>query len=226
MYKYMENNYGPKVTAAHKTFIQKRDEPGEEQNPTSTEKTTSAKDDPRKLKHSTFFITINTNSEFKGVDPNCASQKLADVIDGLVGQSCKEWGKFFYVPPSPEGTDKFEFYREDDQWGMEHWCSFFESINIVTAGTEWAPGTRKGKRQYLHVHMVLECSHRTRIRLNGKLLGRYVNDQLDLEHAAYVHVNGFTDKTKNLIKYVLKNAWMGRSDPMKELVQGMYNLQC
>lgn len=214
--------YGPKITSQHKTFIQRKEDP----TPKPKDVLQLEKGHPRQLKHSTFFITINTNSTFKGEHPDCAAQRLADVIDGLSGQSCALWGTFLVVPQSPAGKTTFDYYQNDDKQGNKHWCELMESFHILTAGTEWAPGTKTGKNQYLHVHMVVEISHRTRLRVNGLALGKYIRDKMGLGHVPYVHINGFSDKTKNLLQYVMKNAWLGKSDPLKELVQGMYNLKC
>lgn len=184
------------------------------------------KNDPRSIKHSAFMITINTNMSIE--DDTLADEwgeNMAEALDeiGYKGSSCTTWGKFFRVNVGrgkkwldTKGTvanpkydpDFNKFYANDDKQGVEHWCSFIERMHIEGAGVEWAPGTKKNhKNQYLHAHILVKISHRTRLLVDRDYVAKYFKERLGLPHIPYIHVDVVKDNTQKIIDYVTKNAW-------------------
>lgn len=183
--------------------------------------------DPRAQKRSAFLITINTNVAIS--DDDAADEmggRLQQVIDEMAytGGACAMWGEFFRVNvgrgrkwmdkkqtiPNPNHDPEFnKYYANDDKQGQEHWCSFFDRIEVAGAGVEWAPGTKKGKNQYLHAHIMVKLRHRTRLIVDIPFVAAYIWDKMGsyLPHKPYVHVDVVKDTTQKVIEYVTKNAW-------------------
>ncbi len=190
--------------------------------------------DKRALKHSSFMITINTNMSVE--DDKEADEwaiKFSEVLDGIGfnGATCRIWGNFFRVNtgsgkkwlnkkgtvPNPKhNPDYNSYYEEDDKQGLEFWCSLIERLVVVQAGVEWAPGTKKGKNQYLHAHIFVKLSHRTRLLVHRENLAKYMMDEMGLPWLPYVHVDVVRDNTSKVIDYIMKNAWNKNSDVVRD----------
>lgn len=182
--------------------------------------------DKRALKHSAFMITINTNMSIDDdTEADIWGEKMTAVLDeiGYKGSSCTNWGPFFKVnvgrgkkwldkkctKPNPAYDSKYnKFYENDDKMGVEHWCSFIERMHIEGAGVEWAPGTSKNHRnQYLHAHVFVKISHRTRLLVDRDYVANYFQEKMGLPHKPYIHVDVVRDNTQKILDYVTKNAW-------------------
>lgn len=192
------------------------------------------KNDKRALKHSAFLITVNTNMSID--DDEKADEwgeRFQEVLDdiGYKGASCSTWGQFFRVnvgrgkkwldkkgtKPNPKYDPNYNsFYSEDDKQGIDHWCSLIESLHIEGAGVEWAPGTKNGKNQYLHAHIFVKISHRTRLLVDRDYVASYFHEKLNLPHKPYVHVDAIRDNTARVLDYVTKNAWNKNSTAVKD----------
>ncbi len=212
----MEN----KKVFANKTTYQPRRSAGVQAQQTKT-------NDPRAQKRSAFLITINTNVAVN--DDEAADEMglhMTKVLDELSysGGACAMWGEFFKVNvgrgkkwldkkctiPNPKYDPNFnKFYEQDDKQGPEHWCSFFDRIEVAGAGVEWAPGTKKGKNQYLHAHIMVKIRHRTRLFVDRDYVAKFIWDKMGSyqPHRPYVHVDVVRDTTQKVIDYVTKNAW-------------------
>ncbi len=187
--------------------------------------------DPRAQKRSAFLITVNTNVAVG--DDDVADEmglRLKEVIDDMAysGGACAQWGGFFKVNvgrgrkwldkkqsiPNPKHDPTFnQYYAEDDKQGVEHWCSLIDRIEVAGAGVEWAPGTKKGKNQYLHAHIMVKVRHRTRLIVDRDYVASYFWEKMGsyLPHRPYVHVDVVRDTTQKVIEYVTKNAWNANS---------------
>lgn len=218
--------HSKRLASGHKTTWQKR---------TGALTSVPRGNDPRDMNRSMFMITINTNMcEDDNYKADGLAEKLAGVVDsmGYDGPSCELWGSFFKVntgrgrkwldkkqtKPNPKYNPNYNaFYAQDDKQGMEHWCSFLECMKIESAGVEWAPGTKRGKNQYLHTHLFVKVAHRTRLLINTDSVADYIKTKMNLDHKPYVHVDVVRDTTNKIIAYTLKNAW--NKDLDREIAQ-------
>jgi hypothetical protein len=180
-----------KATASRKTTVQRHPGVGSFVPKKKTK-------DKRAPVRSSFMITINTNLSFDN-DPeegNRMAEVFAETLDGIgfKGSTCKMWGKFFKVAtgrgkkfldkketrPNPKHDPNYNsFYEQDDKQGIEHWCSLIDSLHVISAGVEWAPGTKYGKNQYLHAHVLVKVVHRTRLQVNCHELALYFKNAMD-----------------------------------------------
>lgn len=190
--------------------------------------------DKRALKHSNFLITINTNVEvMDDYEGDEMANKLGELVDtiGFKGSTCELWGHFFKVAtgrgkkwldkkctvPNPKYDANYNsYYEQDDKQGIEHWCSFMESLH-VKGGVEWAPGTAKNHRnRYLHAHIYVKVEHRTRLLVDRDYLAQWFWEKAHLPHKPYVHVDIIRDTTSRVLDYITKNAWNKNSQEVKD----------
>lgn len=195
--------------------------------------------DKRALQHSAFLVTINTNVAIKDdTAADAFATKLADALDSIAynGGTCELWGNFFKVNtgrgakwkdkkhtvPNPKFDPKYNsFYENDDKQGLDHWCSLIERLHVESAAVEWAPGTKKGKNQYAHAHLMMKVDHRTRLLVDTEALAEYIRDKAELPHKPYVHADAIKNGTEKVIDYILKNTW-NRNISSKEEVKEFF----
>ncbi len=230
-----------KATGAKTTYQRRRDVPPPRPQSIKDKRATSNK---RAIKHSAFMITINTNMSIDNDDEaDRWGEKMEAVVDGLGyhGASCHEWGPFFKVnvgrgkkwldkkgtKPNPSHDPNYnQYYANDDKQGVEHWCSFFERMHIEGGGVEWAPGTKKNHRnQYLHAHIFIKISHRTRLLVDRDYVASYFWDKMGLPHKPYVHVDVVKDNTQRVIDYVTKNAWNRNVPELQEKAREFFKTE-
>lgn len=219
----MRRSTGRKTTYQ---VLQKRDESYDDEVITSDDEQDDTKD-KRKLMYSGFVITVNTNVH-KPDDIDIANdfgRSMEDVCDqlGYRGMDCRVWGTLFKVNtgqgrkyldkkqrvPNPKYNANYNsFYAEDDKKGIEHWITLLESMHVESGGAEWAPGTKKNrKNQYLHAHIFVKVMHRTRLLVDTAALAAYFKEEMCLPHKPYVHVDVVRDNTQKIIDYIMKNGW-------------------
>jgi hypothetical protein len=186
--------------------------------------------DKRALQHSAFLVTINTNVAIADdVAADVFATRLADALDSIAynGGTCELWGNFFKVntgrgrkwldkkhtKPNPKHDPKYNsFYERDDKQGLDHWCSLIEKLHVESAAVEWAPGTKRGKNQYAHAHVMIKIDHRTRLLVDTEALAEYIRERAELPHKPYVHSDAIKNGTEKVIDYILKNTWNKRLD--------------
>jgi hypothetical protein len=181
--------------------------------------------DKRAMQHSAFLVTINTNVAIEDdMKADLFSDRIAKALDTIAhdGGTCALWGGFFKVntgrgrkwldkkqtKPNPTHNPNYNsFYEQDDKQGLDHWCSFIEKLHVESAAIEWAPGTKRGKNQYAHAHLMMKVDHRTRLLINTEELALYIQKTADLPHKPYVHADAIKNGTEKVIDYILKNTW-------------------
>lgn len=221
-----------RATATRRATVQAKPSPGDHTKP-------GKKRALRDIRVSRFMITVNTNQTWDGDEALAKSQDFADVLDsiGFDGSTCALWGKFFMVSKfkgkrwsDPKQKDKLpkydssyvDPYQEDDKGTEEDWCNLIEALHVDSAGVEWGKGTKRGKNQYLHAHLMVSVQHRTRLMVNGAEVAKFFQHAMNMPHLPYVHVDWINDATARAIEYTLKHAMAYTSESVRDMSEKFF----
>lgn len=131
------------------------------------------------LKHSNFFLTINTNQAYKADDPNVENdtQVFVEVIEGMLNHI----DGFVKLPAGATFGD-----------------------NVKGADIDYV--VEKGNAQHrLHCHIYLKFTHNTDVKLNFAAIKKYVGDSLGLPS---IHLKNkmVRSNNENVLEYIDKYA--------------------
>jgi len=160
---------------------------------TTTDVNTSAKKSYKKrLRHSNWFITINTNEMFTDLQGGQFAERaqlLQDVWVSIV-DNLHDFVTFI--------DEKTGEPVAEDRWNRE---------NIERVDNEFSV-ERGPKTKMLHLHAILMIAHRTKLRLNLDKIRRYVRTHIfGEEDVRTIHLDArsFADAKMTLRDYINKN---------------------
>jgi len=140
----------------------------------------------RKIKHSIFFITINTNKVLGKEE----EEQFLNINNKFFNE--KKFLKYF-----EHRKDKKQLIKEEYQ--------SFHDINVKIGTNEISP---KFKRN--HVHNVIEISHRVNdLQLNQSGLESYFMDNLPWYKDGkkiFINIRGMGNSSKYIADYIVKDA--------------------
>ena len=151
---------------------------------------TETKDNKKKIKikHTDYFITINTNETF--------SEMQEEKYNRRAEQLAKIWENVM------DNIHKYTVFKEPHE--EDTFCR--EKIKAVN--NEYAI-ERGGKTGYLHLHAILQYSHYSKIQINIPLLKEDISKALwgpDTKRRVFFNSQFFKDSKINLLEYINKNA--------------------
>jgi hypothetical protein len=150
---------------------------------------------------------------------------------------CEEWGTFFKLniargrqyldkngtQSNPSYNPEYNAFYKNDRDNMILWCSHIKKFEVTAASTEWSPGTKKGKNQYLHAHFMVTVEHDTRLQIDIPALAEYFQEKAQIPWKPYIHVDAVPRSIENAMKYIGKNEW-NKSVPEAELIDAFEKL--
>jgi len=144
------------------------------------------------LKHSNFFLTINTNQRFRIRDERDVQevQEFANRFKDTLTHIFDNIQQYLKVP-------------EDSEWNRK----YFENINVESA-VERSPDT-----DTVHAHILIKVDHRTKVQLDYDAIKNYILEQMGLPNI-HLFNRVYFDTHATLEDYIFKN----RNNPRYQTV--------
>ncbi len=165
----------------------------------------------RKLVHSSFLITVNTNKVPRSDEHNIGlSNGLYDAYERIFGnpnvprsdeEDIRTWRKL--LVPLSQGAKKVQ-----DNDGTEDSFSDIIKYNLIKeikSSSSVEVGThKKGGRS--HMHIVFSISHKSRLHVNWKFIREIFKEELEPFGVTnpMVNIHGFSNSEQSALDYVWK----------------------
>lgn len=144
--------------------------------------TPAQKKQVRRLRHSNFYITLNTNkcfSDRKSPELLKMSEKLTQALESTLGES--------------ELPSYVQFRDPEHRWSKQ-WVKSVRSQSVIEVG---------GKKHCLHSHSLVCIAHYSNVHLKLPELKACFKNALDLENL-YLNVQVYRSAHDNLERYLNK----------------------
>jgi len=135
----------------------------------------------KRLRHSNWYLTLNTNQE---------------VNEEQIAERSQQFKKALEVLFSPEEIQKFLYSPLGDP---------IDETTIKKIDTESAIEVGS-KNKYLHCHCLFAVSHYTRLRLKYDVIRERFQSLMELPFPPYFYSKCYFDSKANLVEYIRKNA--------------------
>lgn len=150
----------------------------------------------KRLKFSSFFITVNTQAYFTSDESNFKEEadRLKDTFDNLINQSTMD--NFITIKaPQDNNKDLKEIIRDINVY------------KVLELGT---------KQNRLHLHAMIIINHYSNLQLNLK----HIRDSFDSEYNKNIHINLDLVKNKDDVQVILEYMSKGDAAAGLSIVKG------
>jgi len=142
---------------------------------------TEKKKKKKKIRYSSFYITLNTNTKYE----DAILFEKAELLESILKRILSADQIIQLLVPREEGVELNA-----------------ESVKKITSQAGIEVGETNG---FLHAHILIEVSHYTKIHLNYNLIAEKIKQEMDLPHLPYIYSRLYKNVGRQLEDYLFKN---------------------